>query len=96
MLGTLSALRAARRREHGALDLEVRDARDALGAFGEDGQALSSYMHAAKAAREDAEVGLEAARKGKEAVRADWDAKLGDRRKEARAYTLAFWISELT
>jgi hypothetical protein len=93
MLSARCALRLIRR-EHGALDLEVRDARVALGAFGEDGQALTTYMHAAKAAREDAEVALEAARKAKEAVRADWGAKLRDRRKEARAHALAILAIE--
>lgn len=70
------------RREHFALDLKVREARTAVDAFTEDHVALTEHMHAARAAREDAERDLAAAKAQKEAVAHDWQRKLQDRRKE--------------
>ncbi len=67
-----------------AQDLRLREGREALGAFGEDHAVLTEHMHAARAAREDADRTLAVTKAQKEAVRSDWARKLQDRRKEAR------------
>lgn len=74
----------ARSREHMAQDLKVREGREALGAFAEDRVVLTEHMHAARAAREDADRSLATTKAQKEAVRSDWARKLQDRRKEVR------------
>jgi hypothetical protein len=76
----------ARSREHMAQDLKVREGREALGAFAEDHVVLTEHMHAARAAREDADRSLATTKAQKEAVRSDWARKLQDRRKEVRHF----------
>ena len=71
-----------------AMDAQVRAARAACDAYGEDRAALTAHVHAAAAAREDAERELAVCRRQVAAMRADWQRKLRDRRKEVRAFVL--------
>ena len=70
------------RREHMAMDANVRAARAACDAYAEDSTALTAHVHAAAAAREDAERDLAVCRRQVASMRADWQRKLRDRRKE--------------
>ena len=70
------------------MDAQVRAARAACDAYGEDRAALTAHVHAAAAAREDSERELAVCRRQVAAMRADWQRKLRDRRKEVRAFTL--------
>ncbi|KAK9834194.1 hypothetical protein WJX81_007569 [Elliptochloris bilobata] len=70
------------RREHMAMDAQVRAARAAADAYAEDRAALTAHVHAAAAAREDAERDLAVCRRQVAGVRGDWQRKLHDRRKE--------------
>ena len=72
------------RREHFVQDQKVKDARAALDAFAEDHVVLTAHMHMARVARENTERDLAAVKAQREAVRADWQHKLQDCRKEVR------------
>lgn len=80
----------ARRREHIALDLKVREAREALDAFAEDHAAMMEHRQATRSAQEDAERNLATTRAQKESVRSDWARKLQDRRKEVKMRCACF------
>ena len=72
------------RREQFVQDQKVKEARAALDAFAEDHAVLISHMHMARVARENTERDLAAVKVQREAVRADWQHKLQDCRKEVR------------
>lgn len=72
-----------------AMDAQVRVARAAADAYAEDRAALTAHVHAAAAAREDAERELAVCRRQVASVRGDWQRKLSDRRKEVRRAMLA-------
>ena len=71
-----------------AQDLRAREMREALGAFTEDHAVLTEHMHAARAAREDAERDVAATKAQRDTVRSDWARKLQDRRKEVHLLSL--------
>lgn len=64
------------------MSLEVRAARELREDCVEDLATLTVAVHEQRAQREDAEVQLAREREVAEGIRADWQRKLADRRKE--------------
>ena len=69
------------------MSLRVRAARDLKDDCAEDLVTLAAAVHEQRAQREDAEAQLAHEREVAEGIRADWQRKLADRRKEARRQT---------